>query len=114
MSDTSFLAYVKDTLEPLGNFTFRAMFGGYGIYQGGIIFALIIANELYFKADPEAEQFYLKYDSSPFVYQGKNGLIKMNYYRLPSEVLEDEDLLKSWFDVVIEVARRAKIKKVKK
>lgn len=113
MVNSSFLAYIKDTLEPLGSFNYKGMFGGYGIYQGGVIFALIIGNELYFKADNEAEQFYGKYDSSPFTYQGKNGLVKMNYYRLPSEVLEDEDLLRNWFDVAWLVAKNAKMKKVK-
>jgi DNA transformation protein len=108
MDGSSFVIYVKDMLAPLRNFTFKAMFGGYGIYQDGLIFGLIINDELYFKADKASEKFYLEFDSAPFEYEGKNGMVKMNYWRVPSEVLEDEDLLEKWYKVAIEVATRSK------
>ena len=39
-------------MAPLGKVTARSMFGGYGIFLDGAMFALISPeNELYFKAD---------------------------------------------------------------
>ena len=108
MVDSSFAIYVEEMLTQFGNFTFKAMFGGYGIYQNGLIFALIINDELYFKADKLSDKFYMEFDSAPFEYEGKNGVVRMNYWRVPSEVLEDEDLLEKWYKVAIEVAKGSK------
>jgi DNA transformation protein len=45
------LLVYQEILEPFGPLKIRAMFGGYGIYKDGIIFAIIGYNEVYFKAD---------------------------------------------------------------
>ena len=45
-----FLEYIREMLEPFGISKIRAMFGGFGIYKNGIMFALIEDHELYFKA----------------------------------------------------------------
>ncbi|MDF3047259.1 MAG: competence protein TfoX [Candidatus Midichloriaceae bacterium] len=97
--DNKFLEYVKEILEPFGPITTRAMFGGYGIYKNGVIFAIIADNELYFKADDAASKLFQTYGSEPFTYMGKSGLVKMRYWRVMPEVLEDEEELHKWFDM---------------
>ncbi len=42
-----------DMLSRFGDIKLRRMFGGYGIYSGKLIFAIIINDELYFKVDTE-------------------------------------------------------------
>ena len=44
-----YCAYVIDLLAPWGVVTARAMFGGYGLYHQGLIFAIIVEDVLYFK-----------------------------------------------------------------
>jgi DNA transformation protein len=103
MKKSEFLEYVLDCLSPLGTITSRAMFGGYGIYKDGLIFAVIIKDELYFKANKNTEEFYKSHDSLPFTYQGKKGPVKMNYWKV------DTDHLKAWFDVANKAALNSKI-----
>ncbi|WP_049749373.1 TfoX/Sxy family protein [Rickettsia massiliae] len=51
MNKNEFTEYVKELLEPYGSVAVCAMFGGYGIYNGGVIIGIIKSNELYFKLD---------------------------------------------------------------
>jgi DNA transformation protein len=90
----NYLHHVLDLLSQLEKVTFRAMFGGYGIYLNGIIFAIIIDEELYFKVDKTNIDMYKKYNSEPFSYTTKNGKkAVMSYWKVPCTVLEDEKKL---------------------
>jgi len=85
------------------------MFGGYGIYKNGLIFGLIIDNELYFKGDDIAVEFYKTYNSRPFTYSNKNDkIVTMNYWTVPPEAMEDKDKIVEWVNVALEAAVRAK------
>lgn len=46
----------------------RRMFGGHGIYDGAIMFALEQQGEIYLKADTESEGRFVAAGRSPFVY----------------------------------------------
>ena len=114
MVKSEYVTYIEEALEQFGNITVRAMFGGYGVYKDRVIFALIIDNELYFKADYIAIQFYKTYGSSPFTYQNKNNkIVTMNYWKVLSDVMEDEEKLAKWFDIAWKVAINSAKKKVK-
>ena len=107
--DQSFHDYVKmDLLQHISGITSRAMFGGWAIYKNGIIFAIIVDGELYFKVDDSNRSFFEKLDSHPFIYRQGKKSVTMSYWTVPSSVLEDRDLLSEWVD------RSAKIPKKKK
>lgn len=90
----NYLHYVLDLLSTLEKVTYRAMFGGYGIYLNGVIFAIIVDDELYFKVDKTNIEMYRKYNSEPFSYTMKNGKkAVMSYWQVPCSVLEDEKKL---------------------
>ncbi len=93
-----YLNYVLEQLEELTSVSVRRMFGGYGLYSYGKIFAFIDEGELYFKADDESAQFYGMNGGVQFSYQKGGKIIYMRYFRVPAEVLEDLDLLKIWFE----------------
>ncbi|MFV9930086.1 MAG: TfoX/Sxy family protein [Rickettsia endosymbiont of Haemaphysalis japonica] len=59
MNKNEFTEYVKELLEPYGSVAVRAMFGGYGIYKGGVMIGIIKSNELYFKSDLSTYDFNL-------------------------------------------------------
>jgi DNA transformation protein len=88
-------------LAPIGDVSCRKMFGGYGIFEGSTMFALVNSQgELFLKADdsnrPRFEQIGAK----------QHG--KMPYFQPSPEVFADEDSLRDWAQVSIEVARANK------
>lgn len=87
-----------EILAPHGEITVRSMFGGYGIYKNGVIFALIAYDELYFKVDESNKSQYKKFGSEPFTYEAKGKKSTMSYWKVPIEILEDEEQIGVWLD----------------
>ena len=85
----------------------RRMFGGHGIYDGEIMFALEQEGEIYLKADAQSEGRFVAAGSSPFVYSRGAKPFAMSYWRLPDAALDDEDALREWTMFALEAARRA-------
>ncbi len=98
MSNSGFVDYIIDLLSQYGNISSRRMFGGYGLYLNKIIFAIIIDDELYFKADSDLALEYSKAGSYPFTYQKNNKTVALSYWYVPAEIIETQDLLKDWFN----------------
>ncbi|HSC47981.1 MAG TPA: TfoX/Sxy family protein [Gammaproteobacteria bacterium] len=94
MSDTSFLDYVIEQLEPLGGVTQRAMFGGHGLYARGSFFGIVHKGALYFRTDEASRAKYKRAGSRPFNPKGKQELHR--YYAVPAEVLDDAETLVAW------------------
>ena len=86
------------------------MFGGFGLYYNGIMFALIIDNELYFKADDKSAEFFKRSSSEPFTYENKGRTIKVSYWKVLPEILEDHEALKIWYDMAYKAALNKKRK----
>ena len=61
-----YLEFVMEKLAPLGDITSRAMFGGYGIFHQGLMFALISEDTLYFKVNDSNREMYQKARSRLF------------------------------------------------
>lgn len=91
-----YCGYIVDLLSVYGNITARKMFGGYGIYQNGIIVGIIAEDELYFKVDESNQSDYEEFFSEAFVYNKQGKMVSMSYWKVPLEVLEDENMLSSW------------------
>ena len=101
-----YVDYIVDKLSGLGDVGSRAMFGGYGIFNEGLMFALISDGVLYFKVDDSNRKMYEKADSSKF----QHGI---SYWEVPTEVFEDTAKLYEWANISIGIAR-AKAKKKRK
>lgn len=95
---SNYLEYIMEILAPHGEITVRSMFGGYGIYKNGVIFALIAYDELYFKVDESNKSQYKKFDSEPFTYEAKGKKSTMSYWKVPIEILEDEEQIGVWLN----------------
>ncbi|PCJ29795.1 MAG: hypothetical protein COA94_00100 [Rickettsiales bacterium] len=103
MSD-SYVDYILDLLSPYGNITAKRMFGGHGIYKDSVIIALIINEELYFKADGTNKEQYEKLGSSPFIYEAKGKPVVISYWQVPLEILEDTSKLPVWMEQSFEIS----------
>lgn len=89
------------------------MFGGASLRSGGIVFGLIIDQELYFRADAQSVADYKAAGSAPFSYARKDGreITVGSYYNVPADVLEDDALLNDWGKTAHRAAFDASVKK---
>ena len=85
----------------------RAMFGGVGIYEGDLFFALIGNDTLYLKVDDSNRPDFEARGMGPFRPYGETGEV-MQYYAVAEDLLENVDDLRVWVDKAIAVARRKK------
>lgn len=92
--NNEYVNYVLDLMQPFGAISVRQMFGGYGLYNDGLFFAIIVDDELYFKADYIGAKYFAESGSVQFSYLNKNKIVKLSYWKVLPEVLEDSDLLK--------------------
>jgi len=100
----SFLEFIKDQFSVLGAITIRKMFGGAGIYLEGTMFGLIADDLVYLKVDTTNKKDYENAKMAPFTYEGKNKTVKMSYYELPIDILEDQEQLKEWASKAVSVS----------
>ncbi|WP_415878236.1 TfoX/Sxy family protein [Methylomonas sp. TEB] len=108
-----FIAYLPEMFELFGTIQIRKMFGGYGVYHDGLMFALVADDTLYLKADAENVKFFEEQGLAPFVYQREGKLAKMSYYQAPAEFMEERELAAIWARRSYDAARRAQRKKRK-
>ena len=92
--DRDFLAYVLDQLHGLRDMESRAMFGGHGIYQGTMFFAIVHRGRLFFRVDEDTRPEYEAHGMKPF--RPGSGQTLKRYYELPADVLEDANEVVRW------------------
>ncbi|MFQ5511585.1 MAG: TfoX/Sxy family protein [Candidatus Krumholzibacteriia bacterium] len=97
-ADDSFLTFVCDQLGGLGDVHSRAMFGGHGVYSGGVFFAIVHGGRLYFKTNEETRPKYSEAGMSCFQPKPHQGL--RNYLEVPVDVLEGSELVAWALDAV--------------
>ena len=83
-----------DQLADLRGVTYRAMFGGYGLYHREAFFGIIHKGRLYFKTDQRTAPRYRERGMKPFKPSAAQTL--KNYSEVPVEVLEDSEDLTVW------------------
>lgn len=90
-----------EDLSELGDVSAKKMFGGFGIFESGVMFVLI---------DPEGRPCLKADDTTRPRYEAvrseKHG--KMPYWTVPDSVLADHDELLVWARESLGVARSAK------
>ena len=91
MASREFADYAVELLEPLGTVRAKRMFGGYGLYLDGLMFALIADDVLYVKADAENSAAFAARAMPAFEYQRQGKRVTMAYHAVPAEALEDQD-----------------------
>lgn len=104
--DDQFVEFVCDQLEAFEIVTYKAMFGGYGLYCGDIFFAIVFGGRLYFKTDLESQRKYEFWESEPFQANAKQSL--KSYYQIPVEILENASRLVEWAEEAYAAATNVK------
>ena len=101
------LDHLTDLLAPLGPVQGRFMFGGWGLYLEGVMFALIAGDELYLRSDEITRGDFETRGLGPFR-PWPDKPMTMPYHPLPPEVLDDADEINAWARRAYEAALRAR------
>ena len=110
---SEFITYLLEQLAPLGDVRARAMFGGFGIYRGERMFALVADDALYIKADAVNQAEFAARGLLPFRYEMRGEKKQMNYWQPPAEAMDDGEMLCEWARKGVEAADRAVKKKAR-
>ncbi len=102
-----FKNHVLDLLEPMDGLAVKRMFGGAGVFRDGLMFALMIDDRLYFKADEESHADFEAVGAGPFTYERRGKTVALSYFEAPEDVLDDGDEIIIWAGRAWETARRA-------
>lgn len=105
--EKEYLLYIVDLMQSIGPVYAKAMFGGYGIYLDGLMFALISDQILYLKVDKQTESEFKARGLEAFSYYKKGRRCQLSYHRAPDEALEDVQVMKLWANMAYAAAARA-------
>jgi len=84
------------------------MFGGHGLYQGAVFFAIVHCGRLYFRADDASRADFEARGMAPFT-PGPGQTLR-NYYEVPAEVLEDPGQAVRWARAAVSVGVAASVR----
>jgi DNA transformation protein and related proteins len=104
---SEFVDFVIEQMAPAGRPRVRALFGGYGVYRGDRIFAIIVDDRLYFKADAITRAEFEAKGSRPFTYIARGRPVTMQYFEAPPEVFEEPEAMRHWVNLACGAAARA-------
>jgi DNA transformation protein len=109
-----FVDYVVELMSTWMPVTVRKMFGGYGLYREGLMFALIADDQLYFKGDHGNATQFEGEGCCPFFYTSQGRTVRMSYWSAPAESLESPAAMREWCQSAYAAALRSQAaKKVK-
>jgi DNA transformation protein len=96
-------------LTEVPEYSHRAMFGGYGLYSNGRVFALFDEGHIWLKGDAISAPLYEESEGIQFTYMSKIGLMSMKYWRFPNN-----EILLAHVQDALDTVERAPAPKPKK
>lgn len=107
-SVSEFVRNLDDVFELFGAIEAKRMFGGYGIYHDGLMFALVAGEVLYLKADRKSAESYVELGLQQFEYEKSGKKVRMSYYAATEDIFDNREKAKEWADRAYEAALRAR------
>ncbi|WP_372864744.1 TfoX/Sxy family protein [Spongiibacter sp.] len=102
------IRYLLEQLRPLAGLTARRMFGGYGLFCEGLMFALVADQQLYFKVDEQSVAAYRQRGLPAFRYLRRGVWVSLSYHLAPEELIDEPGALLPWAEAAVAAARRAR------
>lgn len=102
---------IVDLFAPVLPVRTRRMFGGLGVYDGGLMFALAFDGEIFLKTSDETRPRFMVAGSEPFRYVARSRERETGYWKLPDVALDDEVALREFAELALAAAREAALKK---
>lgn len=104
--------FLEDQLVLIPDLLLKPMFGGLGIYSGGVFFAVADNDALYFKVDDDTRPLYEAAGMPGWDPMGTGP--SKGYSQVPPQVLDDTLEVKKWALLAVGVALKKKSRKTKK
>ena len=99
---------IAEFFAPLGDVTVKRLFSGQGIYHQGLIVGAVMDGDILLKADATSEQQFQAAGATQWTYQYPDGrTIKMPYWSVPPDALDDPDQRAPWLALAYAAALRA-------
>lgn len=105
---SEFVDNLKAVFALFGPVAARRMFGGYGIYHQGLMFALVADDVLYLKADEASMAKFIELGLPPFEYTKGEKRMTMSYRMAPEDIFDDPERAKEWAVYAYEAALRTR------
>ena len=115
MSD--FIPFVQELLEGWAPVSARRMFGGHGLYHEGLMFAIVMDQRLYLKADEANRPEFEALGLAPFTYAMKGKEVALSYWAAPDTMFDEPSEAVRWAQSSWDAALRghkAKAKAIEK
>ena len=112
-SSKEFIDFLHEVFEFWGPIQAKRMFGGHGIYHDGLMFGLVIDNQLYLKTDAENLASFQDKGLGPFIYDMKGKPVQLSYHRAPETLLDERDMAAQWAQRSWDAAGRAQAAKAR-
>ena len=113
MSD-EYIQFLREVFARFGAISARKMFGGYGIYHQGLMFALVADDTLYLKVDAATKALFEDAGLPPFQFEQRGKQVRMSYYQAPDAIMDDHDAARQWALHAYDAALRAQAVRTKK
>ena len=101
--DANLRAFLLDQLTDLGTFETKSMFGGTALLIDGKAFAKVKNGALWLKVG-DANRTDFVDQGMPQCSYGKDNARKLNFFKTPTDVLEDADELVVWASKSVDAA----------
>ncbi len=96
VTSMEFLNYVLEQIAPLPDLRSRRMFGGVGLYCADVFFGIVSNDILYFKVAEDDRAGYEARGMRPFRPYSGRPQVRLTYFEVPADVLEDGDQCAAW------------------
>jgi len=107
VASAGFAEFLREQLAPLGRLTTRRMFGKTGVFCGGVMFALVSDDTLYFRVDDQNRTAFAEAEAYPPLSYEKGGRsIDLAFWRAPDRLLDEPDELVGWSRAALGAAHR--------
>ena len=101
------VAHFAELLDAIGEVSIRRMFGGFGFFRDGLMFALEYTGILYLKVDDDNRESFTELDLLPFIFTSKSGRTgQLSYYQAPELALQNPTEMKPWAQASFDAAVR--------
>ena len=106
------IAFARDLFSGIGAET-RRMFGGVGLYAGGVMFGLLDEGRIFLKTDPALEAELRGAGAEPWLYAEHRGpragrVVETSYLSLPDSALDDPEEACGWARRALAIAEAKK------
>lgn len=108
---SDYVIYLLELLDNFGDVEAKSMFGGFGLYLDGLMFAIVADDVLYFKVDEVSKPEFNALDLQPFIYEKNGRKSSMSYHVPPASAIDNAEELCEWARKGHEAALRAAKKK---